>query len=49
MSAEGKAGLRYGVSITDACIHWQDTESVLESLAEAVKQRRKVLAVNGHS
>ena len=30
----------YGVSITDACISWQTTESVLSGLAEAVKQRR---------
>ena len=30
----------YGVSITDACISWQTTESVLSDLAEAVKQRR---------
>ncbi|POR33211.1 Phospho-2-dehydro-3-deoxyheptonate aldolase [Tolypocladium paradoxum] len=46
---EGKSGLKYGVSITDACINWQDTESVLDTLAEAVKQRRKVLGANGHA
>ncbi|RDA88114.1 hypothetical protein CP532_6773 [Ophiocordyceps camponoti-leonardi (nom. inval.)] len=45
--SEGKAGLKYGVSITDACISWEDTEQVLDSLAEAVKRRRKVLGVNG--
>ncbi|KAA8577167.1 hypothetical protein EYC84_007164 [Monilinia fructicola] len=39
---EGKAGLQYGVSITDACIGWDDTESVLEVLAKAVKQRREL-------
>ena len=39
---EGKAGLKYGVSITDACIGWEDTESVLAALASAVKQRREV-------
>lgn len=44
---EGKAGLQYGVSITDACIGWQDTESVLELLAQAVKKRREVLSSNG--
>jgi 3-deoxy-7-phosphoheptulonate synthase len=46
---EGKAGLKYGVSITDACIGWEDTESVLEVLAKAVAQRREVLSkkVNG--
>lgn len=40
---EGKAGLQYGVSITDACIGWQDTESVLALLADGVKKRRTVL------
>ncbi|KAH8815427.1 hypothetical protein F5884DRAFT_695758 [Xylogone sp. PMI_703] len=48
--AEGKAGLKYGVSITDACIGWDDTEPVLELLANAVRQRRDLLAkkdVNG--
>ncbi|KAI9782185.1 MAG: Phospho-2-dehydro-3-deoxyheptonate aldolase amt16 [Candelina submexicana] len=45
---EGKAGLKYGVSITDACIGWEDTEKVLEDLASAVKQRRELLGVNGH-
>ncbi|KAI0844002.1 3-deoxy-7-phosphoheptulonate synthase [Daldinia vernicosa] len=38
---EGKDGLQYGVSITDACIGWEDTESVLATLANAVKERRK--------
>jgi 3-deoxy-7-phosphoheptulonate synthase len=41
---EGKAGLKYGVSITDACIGWEDTVPVLESLAKAVAQRRELLA-----
>jgi 3-deoxy-7-phosphoheptulonate synthase len=40
---EGKAGLKYGVSITDACIGWADTESVLETLATACKQRRDIV------
>ncbi|KAJ5963933.1 DAHP synthetase I/KDSA [Penicillium vulpinum] len=39
--AEGKAGLNYGVSITDACINWEDTESVLETLAQGVRARRE--------
>lgn len=38
---EGKAGLKYGVSITDACIGWEDTISVLDTLANAVKKRRE--------
>jgi 3-deoxy-7-phosphoheptulonate synthase len=41
--AEGKEGLKYGVSITDACIGWEDTERVLEMLAGAVAKRREVL------
>lgn len=45
---EGKSGLKYGVSITDACINWEDTESVLENLAQAVHKRQKVAATNGN-
>ncbi|KAK3067879.1 3-deoxy-7-phosphoheptulonate synthase [Teratosphaeriaceae sp. CCFEE 6253] len=40
---EGKAGLKYGVSITDACIGWEDTETVLAELADAAKSRREKL------
>ncbi|HLF70804.1 MAG TPA: 3-deoxy-7-phosphoheptulonate synthase, partial [Dehalococcoidia bacterium] len=32
--------LVYGQSITDACIGWEDSEGVLETLANAVEQRR---------
>jgi 3-deoxy-7-phosphoheptulonate synthase len=32
--------LRAGVSITDACIGWDDTEAVLQRLAGSVRQRR---------
>jgi 3-deoxy-7-phosphoheptulonate synthase len=57
---EGKAGLKYGVSITDACIGWDDTEKVLAELAEASRLRREKLGpvkqvngaangVNGHA
>lgn len=55
---DGKDGLRYGVSITDACIGWEDTEAVLAGLASAVKKKREKLvdgaagddakSVNGH-
>ena len=31
-----------GVSITDACIGWAQTESLLRQLAEAVRQRRRL-------
>ncbi|KAI9366887.1 hypothetical protein DFJ73DRAFT_806013 [Zopfochytrium polystomum] len=38
--AAGAKDLKYGVSITDACIGWEDTVSVLATLAEAQKKRR---------
>jgi len=44
---EGKAGLKYGVSITDACINLSTTEKVLQELADAVKTRRKKTQSNG--
>jgi 3-deoxy-7-phosphoheptulonate synthase len=34
------AVLEYGKSITDACIGWEDSLTVLDVLAEAVRQRR---------
>ncbi|KAF3916781.1 hypothetical protein ABW20_dc0108168 [Dactylellina cionopaga] len=42
--AEGKAGLKYGVSITDSCIGWEDTVAVLDVLANGVKERRELLS-----
>ena len=41
---EGKAGLKYGVSITDACINWEMTVDVLEDLADGVRARRAAKA-----
>ncbi len=35
-----KEDLVYGQSITDACISWETTESVLNELAQAVEKRR---------
>lgn len=32
--------LEYGKSITDACIDWDDSVAVLETLSQAIKQRR---------
>ncbi|CAE8690217.1 unnamed protein product, partial [Polarella glacialis] len=41
-----KAGLlRYGVSVTDACVDWTTTVSMLEPLAEAVRERRRLRQV----
>ncbi len=37
------ADLRYGQSITDACIDWEQTVEVLDRLAAAVRQRRSRL------
>ena len=36
--------LDHGMSITDACIGWEDTVTVLDLLAEAVRKRRLALA-----
>ncbi|KAI5271807.1 3-deoxy-7-phosphoheptulonate synthase [Aureobasidium subglaciale] len=47
MPKEGKSGLKYAVSITDACIGWEDTEKVLAELADAVQKRRKHATTNG--
>lgn len=41
---EGPAGLKRGVSITDACISWETTVDVLENLAQAVRARRQINA-----
>jgi 3-deoxy-7-phosphoheptulonate synthase len=32
--------LTYGQSVTDACMSWETTQTLLEELAEAVEQRR---------
>ncbi len=37
---EGPPYLQYGKSITDACLSWQQTVPVLQSLACAVRRRR---------
>ncbi|KAI0026794.1 hypothetical protein K488DRAFT_91858 [Vararia minispora EC-137] len=40
---EGPATLKYGVSITDACVDWQTTVGMLTGLNEAVAKRRSAL------
>ena len=50
---EGPSGLKKGVSITDACINWDTTVTVLEQLADAVRERREkreqhTNGANGH-
>jgi 3-deoxy-7-phosphoheptulonate synthase len=39
-SAEGEGPLTYGQSITDACISWEETLTVLDGLASSVRARR---------
>ncbi|EOG2011369.1 3-deoxy-7-phosphoheptulonate synthase, partial [Klebsiella oxytoca] len=39
-SLESGEPLTYGKSITDACIGWEDTDTLLRQLAGAVKARR---------
>jgi len=39
---EGPQYLRYGQSITDACLSWSQTEPVLRTLAQAIIARRSV-------
>jgi 3-deoxy-7-phosphoheptulonate synthase len=41
--------LVYGQSITDACMGWEDTRNLIETLASAVRQRRLQAAANGDS
>jgi len=38
--ASGFLTLVYGKSVTDGCIGWDDTETLLRDLATAVKARR---------
>jgi len=39
--AEDRADMRYGQSVTDGCIGWEETTQVLDRLAAAARQRRK--------
>ncbi len=38
---DGKTPLQYGVSITDACVGWDGTVEILDTLAKGVLERRK--------
>ncbi|AAS50669.1 ABL102Cp [Eremothecium gossypii ATCC 10895] len=42
----GRVGLKYGCSITDACIGWDQTVEVLELLAKGVINKRAVMSTN---
>ena len=39
--SSGRAGLRYGQSVTDACISWENTVQVLDRLRQGVRGRRE--------
>ncbi len=41
--ASGPAGMRYGQSVTDACISWEQTVPVLERLRAGVRARRELV------
>ncbi|KAK9459971.1 3-deoxy-7-phosphoheptulonate synthase [Lipomyces oligophaga] len=43
-NADKKENLKYGVSITDGCVSWEQTVPMLEDLAEAVRARRTLKA-----
>jgi 3-deoxy-7-phosphoheptulonate synthase len=38
----GPVGLKYGQSVTDACISWEMTVPVLDRLREGVRARREL-------
>jgi len=40
--SSGPATLKYGQSVTDACINWETTVHVLERLREGVRGRREL-------
>jgi 3-deoxy-7-phosphoheptulonate synthase len=41
---KGPEGLKYGQSITDACVGLEDTAAMLEALAKGVRDRRLKLS-----
>lgn len=43
-SCDGNGALQYGVSITDACVDWEGTVSMLDTLAAGVRARRAAKA-----
>ena len=48
----GPAALKYGVSITDACVDYETTRAMLDELNSAVRARRELrveagIAANG--
>ena len=46
---EGPAALKHGISITDACVDWSTTVTMLDELNAAVARRREKLLEQGLS
>jgi 3-deoxy-7-phosphoheptulonate synthase len=49
LTEAGLAGLRYGQSITDACIGWDETVHLLDALAAASRARREAASGEVHA
>ncbi|KAF8743904.1 hypothetical protein AX14_013961 [Amanita brunnescens Koide BX004] len=47
--ASGAAGLKYGQSVTDACVSWEQTVPVLERLRAGVRGRRELVKKQAHA
>ena len=47
--ASGPAGLKYGQSVTDACLSWEATIPALDRLREGVRARRELVKNNSRS
>lgn len=47
LEAGGPQALKYGVSITDACVDYATTRAMLNELNEAVRSRREFLIEQG--
>jgi 3-deoxy-7-phosphoheptulonate synthase len=45
--ADGPSALKYGISITDACVDWERTVRMLDELNQAVDKRRDTLMAAG--
>eukprot|EP01134_Creolimax_fragrantissima_P008388 CFRG8388T1 len=47
IGSSGISGLKYGVSVTDACVSFEQTVPMLEYLAESVRNRRHEVSMIG--
>ena len=47
--ASGRTGLKYGQSVTDGCISWEQTVSALERLRAGVRGRRELVKKLAHA